>query len=156
MISSYAVNGQMFYSYWGNGWWQPSQNYPASLPDGTSNTIFFTEKEAVSVGSTSWTVDSGLNVYPNWGSLIASTELGSETAYTGVAAMFVVMPRLTCEYNGVTGGCGNGNVANSPHTGGINAGLGDGSVHFVAQGLSPNTWWYALTPGGGEVLGSDW
>jgi hypothetical protein len=39
--------------------------------------------------------------------------------------------------------------------------LGDGSVRFVTQGISPATWWYALTPGsgpagGGEVLGSDW
>jgi prepilin-type N-terminal cleavage/methylation domain-containing protein/prepilin-type processing-associated H-X9-DG protein len=156
MIASYAVNGQVFYSYWGNGWWQPSKLFPASIVDGTSQTIFFTEKEAVSVGSSSWTVDNGLNVYPNWGSLIASTELGSQTAYTGVAAIFVVQPKLGCSYAGVSGGCGNGNVANSPHTGGINAAMADGSVHFVAQGVSPNTWWYALTPAGGDLLGPDW
>jgi hypothetical protein len=44
----------------------------------------------------------------------------------------------------------------SPHTAGINVGLGDGSVRFVAQGVSPTTWFYATTPAGGEVLGSDW
>jgi prepilin-type processing-associated H-X9-DG protein len=51
--------------------------------------------------------------------------------------------------------CG-GTQASSPHTGGINAAMGDGSVHFVAQGVSPNTWWYAFTPNGGDILGSDW
>src|SRR5205814_5583572 len=44
----------------------------------------------------------------------------------------------------------------SPHTGGINAALGDGSVRFVSQGVSGNTWFAATTPSGGEVLGSDW
>jgi hypothetical protein len=46
--------------------------------------------------------------------------------------------------------------ASSAHTGGIEVGLGDGSVRFVAQGLSPTTWWAAFTPSGGEVLPSDW
>jgi prepilin-type processing-associated H-X9-DG protein len=46
--------------------------------------------------------------------------------------------------------------ATSPHTGGINAGMGDGSVRFVAQGISGNTWYWACTPQGGEVLGPDW
>jgi prepilin-type processing-associated H-X9-DG protein len=47
-------------------------------------------------------------------------------------------------------------LASSPHTGGINVGLGDGSVRFLAQGISGKTWWAALTPAGGEVLGPDW
>jgi len=44
----------------------------------------------------------------------------------------------------------------SPHTGGINVGLGDGSVRMVSQGISVTTWFNATTPAGGEVLGSDW
>jgi prepilin-type processing-associated H-X9-DG protein len=47
-------------------------------------------------------------------------------------------------------------VATSPHTGGINVGMGDGSVRLVTQGISGVTWWYAITPTGGEVLGPDW
>jgi prepilin-type N-terminal cleavage/methylation domain-containing protein len=38
----------------------------------------------------------------------------------------------------------------------IQVGLGDGSVRGVAQGLSPTTWWAALTPTAGDILGSDW
>ena len=43
-------------------------------------------------------------------------------------------------------------AARSLHTGGANAVLGDGSVRFVRDGISPVTWQAA----GGEVLGSDW
>jgi hypothetical protein len=34
--------------------------------------------------------------------------------------------------------------------------LADGSVRAVSQGVSPHTWWSAITPSGGETLGSDW
>jgi prepilin-type processing-associated H-X9-DG protein len=47
-------------------------------------------------------------------------------------------------------------LASSGHTAGINVAMGDGSVRFVPQGISPGTWWYAATPQGGELLGSDW
>jgi len=35
-------------------------------------------------------------------------------------------------------------------------GLADGSVRGVSPGLSGATWWAAVTPADGEVLGSDW
>jgi hypothetical protein len=44
----------------------------------------------------------------------------------------------------------------SPHTGGILAGMGDGSVRLVNQGVSNTTWFAACTPAGGEVLPNDW
>jgi prepilin-type processing-associated H-X9-DG protein len=44
----------------------------------------------------------------------------------------------------------------SPHTGGINVGMGDGSVRLLAQGISPATWIAAVTPQGGDLLGPDW
>jgi hypothetical protein len=34
--------------------------------------------------------------------------------------------------------------------------MGDGSVRFVPQGISGGTWFYACTPSGGDILGSDW
>jgi hypothetical protein len=71
--------------------------------------------------------------------------------------MFIVQPRMGCaNTNQGNGGCGDGNKANSPHPAGIHAAMGDGSVRFVTQGVSAGTWWAALTPSGGEVLGSDW
>jgi prepilin-type N-terminal cleavage/methylation domain-containing protein len=46
--------------------------------------------------------------------------------------------------------------AATSHTGGILVGMADGSVRTLAPSLSGNTWWAAVTPSGGEVLGSDW
>ena len=46
--------------------------------------------------------------------------------------------------------------ATSPHPGGINLGLGDGSVRFLSAGVTGPTWFAACTPAGGETLGSDW
>lgn len=38
----------------------------------------------------------------------------------------------------------------------VNVGMFDGSVKPVNKKISYTTWYYALTPAGGEVLGSDW
>ncbi len=133
--NSYAYNAQVFPVYW-NGY----HRFPASITDGTSNTIFFTELRS-----------NCPQFWPDWGSSIADA---SWPQPTGPAAIFQVRPAGShCPW-----GDGNAqpNQAISPHSGGINVGLGDGSVRFVSQGVSPNTWWSALTPAGGETLGSDW
>ncbi len=46
--------------------------------------------------------------------------------------------------------------AQSPHSGGINACLGDGSVRFIAAGVSQATWENACDPQDGNALGTDW
>jgi hypothetical protein len=46
--------------------------------------------------------------------------------------------------------------AATAHSGGILVGLTDGSVRTLAPSISGTTWWAALTPSEGEVLGSDW
>ncbi len=134
--SSYAYNAQVFPVYW-NGY----RRYPASITDGTSNTVMYTDQNAFCT-----------QFWPDWGPSIADA---SWPQPTGPSAMFTVRPQgsgSTCPVPGYS----QMNVPVSPHTAGINVGLGDGSVRFVNQGVSPNTWWFALTPAGGEVLGSDW
>ena len=42
-------------------------------------------------------------------------------------------------------------AARSNHAGGVNAGLGDGSVRFVRDGVPPDTWRALATRAGGEV-----
>jgi prepilin-type processing-associated H-X9-DG protein len=51
----------------------------------------------------------------------------------------------------------------SPHVGGINVAMGDGSTRIVSSTVSgsttgPNwgTWGAALTPNGNDILGPDW
>jgi prepilin-type N-terminal cleavage/methylation domain-containing protein len=158
MLSSYAVNGQVFpYNTTSPGWVSgPLKRYPASITDGTSQTIFFTEKEALSYGSSAPNAADGGNIWPDEGPVIASTDYIVQP--TGPVAYFQIQPKMGClnPYSeGGTGGCGDSNRASTGHPGGIMVGMGDGSVRLVAQGTSPNTWWSAFTPSGGEVLGPD-
>jgi prepilin-type processing-associated H-X9-DG protein len=48
------------------------------------------------------------------------------------------------------------NLAQSPHSGGIHIGLGDGSVRFVGAGITANTWANLCNPCDGNMLGNDW
>jgi hypothetical protein len=47
-------------------------------------------------------------------------------------------------------------VAQTPHVGGMLAGLGDGSVRTISPTISEWTFWAAVTPNGNESLYSDW
>jgi len=151
-LTSYGYNGNVLTVAYSGGWGS-AHNFPAYISDGTSQTIFFADKEMTNFGNTGWTPDSGVNCWADWGSSFNSAEGGQAT---GVASIFVQSPRLGCPGSGGSGGCGDGNRASSGHTAGINVGMGDGSVRFVAQGISGTTWWFALTPNSGDVLGSDW
>jgi prepilin-type processing-associated H-X9-DG protein len=158
--TSYAYNGNVFGISYQWGWGMGTQRFPAYITDGTSQTVFFTEKEVLSYGANYWTADCGFNYWPDWGPVISSIEQGSPAV--GPAALFQVRPKQQCVEPsgncspGSVGGCGFGDQANSPHTGGINAAMGDGSVKFVSQGVSAATWWAALTPNAGDILGNDW
>jgi len=136
--ASYGQNGQVFREgYWARN----TLRYPASLTDGTAQTIFLTDKLA--------RCNAGNypdNYWPDWGPIIASSDVGDPT---GVAAIFQQTPR------GNPASC-DGGRASSPHIGGIVVGMGDGSVRVVANGMSPATWWAAMTPNAGDQLGSDW
>jgi len=143
--TTYGVNGQVFrYNY--QGWSAGLSRFPASIPDGTSQTIFFTEKLTRTFNCSGCCNNYNDNFWPDWGPLISSADCSEPT---GVAAMF----QTRC--SGMPSNC-DGNRASSSHIGGINAGLGDGSVRFVGQGIQPSTWWAAMTPLSGDLLGSDW
>ena len=132
-LNSYAYNAQVFLIDWTG-----RSKFPASLVDGTSQTILFTEQRSSCDG-----------FWPDWGPSIADSNWPQPT---GPAALFIDRPPgKNCPFSS-----GSQYVAISPHTSGINAALGDGSVRFVSQGVSGTTWWYAFTPAGGEVLGNDW
>jgi prepilin-type processing-associated H-X9-DG protein len=50
----------------------------------------------------------------------------------------------------------NSYLASSGHSNGMNVCMADGSVRNVSTQVSPLTFWYACTPNGNDVLGSDW
>jgi prepilin-type N-terminal cleavage/methylation domain-containing protein len=124
-----------------------------SIPDGLSNTIFTAEKMAVCQRATLPGAPGG-PYYNIWAyGRTAWNEWNPVFAYqiTGPASKFQVAPttvgsNATCDPR----------LASSPRAAGILVGLGDGSVRMVSAGVSPDTWWFACTPDGGEVLGNDW
>jgi prepilin-type N-terminal cleavage/methylation domain-containing protein len=144
LLASYAYNGQVFFLSYSGGWGNGVKRFPAYIQDGSSQTIFFTEKMARAYGTDGWAPGGNQNYWPDWGPAIADTADGGQPS--GAAAIFQIQPKPN----------GAGNRASTPHSGAILAAMGDGSVRGVNQGVSPGTWWSALTANVGDVLGSDW
>ena len=65
----------------------------------------------------------------------------------GPGSIFQVRPR--------PGQC-DASRCSTAHTGGMEVVLADASVRTLAGGMSGTTWWAAVTPASGEVLGPDW
>jgi prepilin-type N-terminal cleavage/methylation domain-containing protein/prepilin-type processing-associated H-X9-DG protein len=155
-VGSYVYNGMIFQADWVG-----YSHFPATIVDGTSNTILFTE---VYAGGTYNQTDQSLwwwdyNTFEAPAN--ANGDCGS-LGYWGPSFTPLIRPSPSyCQTNTIAWGWGGAASvcmcrAVSPHTGGINVGLGDGSVRFVSQGISQSTWYAACTPAGGEVLGPDW
>ena len=144
-VGSYATNGQVFQA---DRWNMTYGRFPASIADGTSLTVFFSEKEAKTVGSCAGTIQAlGYNYWWDAGPVLAQT--GWTVMPAGVGVFYPLIGPLP-----VGDACGN--EPSTGHTGGIMVGMGDASVHLVAQGISQQTWWFAWTPANGDLLGPDW
>jgi prepilin-type N-terminal cleavage/methylation domain-containing protein/prepilin-type processing-associated H-X9-DG protein len=140
--------------------WAGANNYyanlPASFPDGLTNTILAVDKYTFcsNMGSTPVDFNGGNCDTPlcggqNW----SDPELDYFTPTFGwykngaAAQMFQILPPVSiCDPMRPSSG----------HTGGINVGMMDGSVRLVTQGISLNTWFTALVPNDGNVMGADW
>ncbi len=159
-IGSYVVNGMVFKYTW-NGY----SMYPASITDGTVNTIFFAD--GYSAGNLNYTNPG--NAQPNywWEDVNVfegpiATGGNCDIGFYGQAYVPLVTPTITyCNSTFLNDSWGGQFSvcqcrAASPHTGGTNVDLGDGSVRFLAQGISGVTWMNACNPQDGIPLGSDW
>jgi prepilin-type N-terminal cleavage/methylation domain-containing protein len=138
---------------------------PSAFPDGTSNTILWVEKYARCgpppvppngnefMGSTQWAdrfaVYSGafIGFYPNPNTVNPPSLVPINY---GVNGYFQVQPNPWQSTNCIS------TVASTGHPAGIQVCLADGSVRSCARGMSPQTWWMAIVPDDGNVLGSDW
>jgi len=150
---------------------QGKARIPADIPDGTSNTILHAEKYArcsnttmapgFRDGGTAWAYCTSPlfpwqpppmnSPYQGFGPgfcIAAFVARGAPNAI-GPGSKFQVQPTP------FLGNCDPTRAATA-HAGGILVGLVDGSVRALAPGMSGTTWWAAVTPSGGEVLGSDW
>jgi prepilin-type N-terminal cleavage/methylation domain-containing protein len=168
--SSYAPNGLIS----GNGPPTPSpqgRTRMLAITDGTSNTILHAEKYArcsnttmppmFQDGGTAWAycttvvfpwqpppMDLPPRAFGPGFAIAAFAKLGAPDA-VGLGSKFQVQPTP------YLGNC-DPTRASTPHSSGIVVGLADGSVRTLAPSISGTTWWAAVTPSGGEVLGPDW
>ena len=121
--AGYGVNGQVFPRASG------ALNHcacPAEPRDGTSNTIFYTDKlaECNSGGNND-------NYWPNWGPIISSSDSGDPTG-PGLWAAEYARGWSTAP------GAVQRRSSSSPHYDGIVTGLADGSVRFVGGRQQPD------------------
>ena len=132
-------------------------NIPATFQDGQSNTVLFAEKQELCAGTggegTLWG-HGGWN--SRWMALFGqylpngTFPATRDGATSAAAAMLPPMRRTN-----PGGGC-QIERATALSTGGCQTGMADGSVRNVTTNITAVTWLAALTPAGGEILGSDW
>ena len=136
-----------------SGWNVTATRYKVgNIPDGTSNTIMFTERYINSEVTNSRDLPPGAAGYDAWSTPVfgayQATYPGGGSAYPWAASYG---PQI-----GVPQASALRWLPNSGHTTVILAGLADGSVRTVNGSISPDTFWKAVNPADGNVLGSDW
>jgi prepilin-type N-terminal cleavage/methylation domain-containing protein/prepilin-type processing-associated H-X9-DG protein len=133
---------------------------PESVPDGVSNTIFFTEKPPIcsAVGGNLWAAAPFFPTTPqsNYAGTVGYNAFGTTAAtqYVITSGFQTITPGVTC----------NPVMAGTPHDSGINVCMGDGSVRSVSASVSTTTWAALMTPypvqalgqTRSDVPGSDW
>jgi prepilin-type N-terminal cleavage/methylation domain-containing protein len=152
--SSYAVNGQVSGGPPGDPQGRRSLR---AITDGTSNTILYGEKyshcsNSTLSGGNLWAYCAGQPALP------APMEppyklyhpgFGGGPYIAGTASKFQVQPTP------FLGNC-DPTRASTAHPAGMPVCLADGSVRTLSPGISGVTWWAAVTPAQGDLLGSDW
>jgi prepilin-type N-terminal cleavage/methylation domain-containing protein len=158
--SCYASNSQVFSPIPGD---PQGRTRIAQIRDGTSNTIFYAEKYAL-CSSTSMSLDGGsLWAYCALRNLDLPPPMEPPgkpfNAAFAIAGYFgkpnTIGPKSKFQVQPILGNCDPTRAATA-HASGMQVGLGDGSARSLAPSISGDTWWAAVTPWGGEVLGSDW
>ena len=174
---NYAGNGMIFGSNQGT--------FPQSLGDGTSNTMLFAEraqicnnKQGGAIPGVLWACGSPILQAPifAFGNTISDDWNGDATAFfvptspvqvnaTGQVLGTInvnngmppplVTKSVPFQVYPLNGSCDPA-LPQTYHTSGMLVAMGDGSGRSISPGISQYTFWSAVTPSGGEVLGSDW
>lgn len=131
---------------------QGKNSLARSIPDGLSNTVFFGEVFA-SCGNMGSPLLATASLWADssrpWRPILCHNTT-TKNVNPGYAPcnLFQVQPQMFTSCDPSRGQTG--------HTNGMNIGLGDGSVRYVSESISPATWANACDPRDGNVLGSDW
>jgi prepilin-type N-terminal cleavage/methylation domain-containing protein len=147
--ASYGANFTLFGTVRAGGNADAPQFNIGNIPDGTSNTIAF--------GETYSTTSNGncgnLWSYPgiDWSWCWTPVMANSRSWGGGVGSGAFTLPQ-----NQPTRANATKYQNQSAHTGQILVGLMDGSVRGVNASITAATWYYAIQPADGQVLGSNW
>jgi prepilin-type N-terminal cleavage/methylation domain-containing protein len=144
-VGSYAANARVFVK-------QPRLS--SSFQDGTSNTIVFAEHYA-HCGNTYF-----LALLSNSGIGLHRATFADDTDVVPVTngnppVSLPSFGQVTFQVAPAPKDCDPA-IPQTPHSSGMLAALGDASVRSLAPGMSPATFWGAVTPAKGEQLGDDW
>ena len=148
-VSSYASNAIVF---------GDSRSLNSGFSDGMSNTIAYSEHYAICGGYRfDWFQDGAVG--PSGGIPIERVASFADRSagdfYPGAPLVPTAIPSLTFQVRPTASDC-DPRMAQTPYSGGMLVAMCDGSVRTLAGGMSSATYWGAVTPDGGEVLGSDW
>jgi prepilin-type N-terminal cleavage/methylation domain-containing protein len=134
-----------------------------AMPDGTSNTVMFSERFRNCSPDPSHGGGCTLPAWA-WNTIRNGGDPWSSPTFGGANDNAWQLGGGGALYN--SGGVGfqagpsaqqcNWNVTQGGHTATMMVGLGDGSVRGVSNGISVATWTNACTPNDGNVLGNDW
>jgi len=160
--TSYAANEAVFSTQVGgtnnNG---PTLRLGASFRDGTSTTIMFAERylncngnQNMAYAAASWNNGNGTYQQPTFNSGgWASAAFTPQPQYTtggntwGTQCQPQIAPTQTqCDVW----------KTQTAHTGSMQVGMADGSVHGVTAGVSMSTYAAATTPASNDIVGADW
>jgi prepilin-type N-terminal cleavage/methylation domain-containing protein len=153
-LSSYPGNAQVF-----NG----DASLTSTFADGTSNTITFAEHYGACRDTLFWWPMSIYTGGPRRATFADGGPIPNYRSYGDVHPVVAgIPPTTTGSVPGKTfqvapapENC-NPSLAQTPHPSGMLVALADGSVRTLAPNISPQLYWSAVTPAGGEVLGADW
>lgn len=170
-VSSFAANAQVFTG---------SPALPTTFFDGTSNTIIFAEHYAVCGGEVFWyayadptirratfadggpDVESMANAGDIWPITTGLPPVSKGACPAGWTFQVAPNPNLRVRIDPhpvspppMPIGCYE-RLANTPHHSGMVTAWGDGSVRILSGGVTPNAYWGAVTPAGGEIVNLDW
>ncbi len=126
----------------------PTASIPRTFPDGTSNTILFSEKYSTCGAS----ANSVASFY--WGETGGScNRLGGPGGNGSVPGFYTLaVPQGKVSYNTQCNPC----QLQAPWAGGIQVSLADGSTRLVSSSITAATWAAAVQPNDGVPLGSNW
>jgi prepilin-type N-terminal cleavage/methylation domain-containing protein len=145
---SYSANERLFGSVRAGG----NADAPAyrihNIPDGSSNTIMFTETYASVQAIGNYGV---LWAYPGNDWCWCWHPVFNNVRIHGAGGSTNLMPQFA-----PTMAQADKRRVNSAHTGTIIASLGDASTRTIGSGISQQTWIWAQLPDDNNTLGSDW